>query len=111
MIIDFDGMAEEVLQNFKGGEGELRTRNYVDDTNKIMMSRLRPGASSGYHVHELNSEIVCIFSGTGHFCYDGAEEAFGPGSVHYCPMGHGHSMHNDGAEDVVYLAIVPEHKC
>lgn len=109
MIIDFDKIKEETLLNFRGGEGELDTRNYVDGENKIMMSRLRPGASSGYHTHEKNSEIVYIISGNGYFCYDGAEEKFVAGDVHYCPMGHSHAMFNDGQDDVVYFAIVAEH--
>ena len=74
-----------------------------------MMSRLKPGASSGYHTHEQNSEIVYVISGEGYFRYDDSIERCKPGDVHYCPMGHSHSMHNDGTEDLVYLAIVPEH--
>ena len=109
MIIDFNEIELQHLQDFKGGEGMLDTRNYVDDKCRIMMSRLKPGASSGYHKHEGNCEIVHIISGHGHFCYDGKDEVFGAGAVHYCPMGHSHSMHNDGDEDLVYLAIVPEH--
>lgn len=96
--------------NFRGGVGELDTRNYVDNENKIMMSRLRPGASSGYHKHEKNSEIVYVISGKGHFHYDGEDERFVAGDVHYCPMGHSHAMFNDGEEDVVYFAIVPKHE-
>ena len=52
MIIDFSKIQEEALFNFKGGEGELDTRNFIDSKNKVMMSRLKPGASSGYHTHE-----------------------------------------------------------
>ena len=74
-----------------------------------MMSRLKPGASSGYHAHEQNSEIVYIISGEGHFRYDDTTEPFSAGCVHYCPMGHSHAMFNDGDTDVVYFAIVPEH--
>ncbi len=109
MIIDFENISEEAVMNFKGGKGELDTRNFVDQKNKIMMSRLKPGASSGYHSHEQNSEIVYTISGTGHFVYDGSEEKISAGSVHYCPMGHSHAMFNDGKDDLVYLAIVPEH--
>ena len=109
MIIDFSKIQEEALFNFKGGEGELDTRNFIDSKNKVMMSRLKPGASSGYHTHEQNSEIDYIISGKGHFRYDDGVESFGPGSVHYCPMGHSHAMFNDGDADVVYFAIVPEH--
>lgn len=110
MIIDYSKIVEETLLKFRGGEGELITRNYVDSENKIMMSRLKPGASSGYHKHEGNSEIVYIISGKGHFCYDDTTEAFKAGDVHYCPMGHSHAMFNDGDEDLVYFAIVPQHQ-
>ena len=58
MIIDFSKIQEEALFNFKGGEGELDTRNFIDSKNKVMMSRLKPGASSGYHTHEQNNKIV-----------------------------------------------------
>ena len=109
MIIDYKKIEEETLLNFKGGNGELITRNFIDENNKIMCSRLKPGAASGYHTHEGNSEIVYILSGKGHFVYDGNEEAFQTGDVHYCPMGHSHAMFNDGDKDLVYFAIVPQH--
>ena len=64
MVIDFDNIAEERVIGFKGGHGELLTRNYNDGKCKIMKSCLRPGASSGLHKHEGNSEIVYIISGT-----------------------------------------------
>lgn len=109
MVIDFNNIEEQVLHNFKGGEGQLNTRNYVDSENKIMFSRLAPGASSGFHVHEGNSEIVYIVSGKAEFLYDDKTEVVEAGQVHYCPMGHGHSMRNHWDEDIVYLAIVPQH--
>lgn len=109
MIIDYNKIEEETLENFKGGKGELITRNFIDSKNKIMMSRLKPGASSGYHTHEQNSEIVYIISGSGYFKYDNGVEEFRAGDVHYCPMGHSHAMFNNGNEDLVYFAIVPEH--
>src|SRR5574344_191086 len=108
MIIDFDKIKEEVLMNFKGGDGELDTRNFVDENTQIMLSSLKPGALSGYHVHEANCEIVYIISGGGYFKYDDTTERIKAGQVHYCPKGHGHSMINDGKEDLVYFAIVPE---
>ena len=85
MVIDFEKIAEAHLEGFKGGQGKLDTRNYVDDKVKIMYSTLRPGASTGLHTHEGNCE------------------------VHYCPMNHAHYMENLTDHDLVYLAIVPEH--
>lgn len=38
MVIDFNNIKEEQIMNFKGGEGELDTRNFIDSDNKIMMS-------------------------------------------------------------------------
>ncbi|MBM6673320.1 cupin domain-containing protein [Marseilla massiliensis] len=110
MIIDFSQIKEESVMNFKGGKGELCTRNYIDGKCKIMKSCLRPGASSGLHTHEGNCEIVYIISGTATFYYDGEKETANPGEVHYCPEGHAHYMENNTDTDLVYLAIVPEHR-
>ena len=107
MEIDFNKIKEEKIINFKGGEGELSTRNFIDQDNKIMMSRLAPGASSGYHKHEGNCEIVYIVEGEATFIYDEKEEVVKAGEVHYCPNGHSHSMINKTTKDLVYFAIVP----
>jgi len=109
MVIDFSKIEEVRFDGFKGGKGELDTRNYIDDKIKIMYSTLKPGASSGLHTHEQNSEIVYIVSGTATFHYDDTVETVENGKVHYCPMGHSHYMENNTEADLVYLAIVPEH--
>lgn len=109
MIIDYSKIEEKKELNFKGGNGELDTRNFVDEKNKIMMSRLTPGANIGYHRHESNSETIFILSGEGHFVYDEEVEKVKAGDVHYCPMGHAHAFYNDGEEDLSYFAIVSEH--
>ena len=109
MIIDYTKIEEQLIEGFKGGNGQLQTRNYVDDKNKVMMSRLMPGANIGYHSHDVNSEIILCLSGQGHFQYDDTTETFSAGDVHYCPMGHSHAMYNDGDDDLVYFAIVAEH--
>ena len=44
MVIDFDNIKEDCIQGFKGGRGELLTRNYVDGKCKIMMSLPAPGS-------------------------------------------------------------------
>ncbi len=108
MIIDFDQIKEAHIQNFKGGEGELDTRNYVDRKVKIMYSTLRPGASTGLHTHEGNCEIIFIISGIATFHYDGKVEVAREGQVHYCPLGHSHYIENKTDHDLVYYAIVSE---
>ena len=60
MIIDFKDIKEVKINGFKGGQGELDTRNFVDEKIKIMKSILKPGASSGLHTHEGNCEVMYI---------------------------------------------------
>ena len=110
MIIDFKQIKLEKIFGFKGGKGELDTHNYSDVNCKIMFSTLKPGASSGFHKHENNCEIIYVVKGSLQFHYDDILETAEAGQVHYCPMGHSHYMENITDEDVVYFAIVPEHK-
>ena len=61
MIIDFNKIPEAEIQGFKGGEGLLLTRNYVEDGRiRIMRSILKPGARAGEHLHGDNCEIIYI---------------------------------------------------
>jgi mannose-6-phosphate isomerase-like protein (cupin superfamily) len=41
---------------------------------------------------------------------DAGEEKLLPGQVHYCPMGHSHSLINRGDCDLKFLAVVPVHQ-
>ena len=109
MTIDFNDIEEKIKPHFKGGEKEYRVRTYLDNENRIMRGVLKPGASIGYHKHELNSEVMYIISGKGHVLYDQGEEDVAAGQVTYCPKGHSHSLVNNGDEELVFLGIVGEH--
>ncbi|WP_296095814.1 cupin domain-containing protein [Alloprevotella tannerae] len=109
MIIDFKEIEEQILPSFKGGEKEMHARIFSDDKAKIMCNRLQPGASIGYHKHEQNCEIIYLLKGEATVCYDGREITLLPGQVHYCPMGHGHSLMNKTKEELQFFAVVPEH--
>ena len=109
MIVDFDCVEETLIKNFRGGEKDTAARMFVDGHNRILRGRLVPGASIGMHAHEGSSEIVYVLEGTGKALYDGGSEAIGPGTCHYCPEGHAHSLVNDGEADLVFFAVVPRH--
>ena len=110
MLLSLNSIPETVIPGFKGGTGRTCARIYADESNKIMHGLLPPGASIGAQVHETSSEIIWILSGTGKALGDDTEELLGPGSCHYCPMGHRHSLINCGSEDLVFFAVVPEHR-
>ena len=109
MHIDLNNLEETKIVGFKGGHGEMIMRAFVDDKCRIMRNVLKPGAASGLHKHEENCEVVFVLSGEGTFYCDGEKETLLPGQVHYCPMGHAHYFENNGTEDFVFFAIVPEH--
>ena len=44
MIIDFKDIDEVRINGFKGGQGELDTRNFADEKVKIMKSILKPAS-------------------------------------------------------------------
>lgn len=120
MVIDFNKINEVATPNFKGGEGAARMRTQYDGMNKIMMGRLLPGCTIGYHIHDESSEIIYITSGTARCLYDGGEpepnganaiieEHLVAGQCHYCPRGHSHSLINaSDTEPLEYFAVVTE---
>ncbi|MBQ2865241.1 MAG: cupin domain-containing protein [Clostridia bacterium] len=108
MLIDFGNIPLSVLPNFKGGEKQMETNMYLDELNRIMYSRLVPGASIGEHVHDTSSEMIFILSGKGTAVTDGVKEICTVGKCHYCPKGSTHTLINDGDEDLVFFAVVPQ---
>lgn len=109
MKIDFSKIESVANPQFKGGEGDTIFRTYNDGMNKIMLGRLEPGCSIGYHSHETNSEIIFVLSGEARCRYDDGEEQLVPGQCHYCPKGHAHALINASTTSpLTFYAIVPE---
>ena len=108
MIIDFKNIEKSVLPNFKGGEGAMIANMHTDGAGKILLGRLEPGSTIGYHKHENNSEYIYLLSGCAEFIYDDTTETTVAGGCHFCPEGHSHSMMNNSNEDLVFFAVVPE---
>ena len=109
MVINFNDIPVVVKPQFKGGNKEYLVQTFEDGDNRIMHGRLEPGASIGLHLHEENSEIYYILKGKADLIYDDTRETVLPGQAHYCPVGHSHSLMNNGDEDLEFLAIVSWH--
>lgn len=108
MVLDLEQMAETPNEHFKGGEGVVYTRMFFDGQNRVMLGRLPVGASIGMHTHATNSEVMHVVSGRARVVMDGAEEVAVAGQTHYCPKGHTHATFNDGPEELIICAVVPE---
>ena len=108
MKIQFENLPEKRLESFWGGEGALCAKMHVDEHNKILRGVLAPGHSIGYHEHDTSSEIIYIISGKGKTVTDGVEESVTVGDCHYCEKGQHHRLINDGDEDLVFFAVIPQ---
>lgn len=109
MLFDFATMPVQAAPHVQGGEGELLSQMYVKPGEmKLLKGRLAPGCSIGLHTHTTNLEVYYILSGSGALCDDGETVRITAGQAHYCPKGHSHSLRNDGNEDLIFFAIIPE---
>jgi len=108
MLIDFKNLEETIIPHMRGGEKEFAVKSFTDGKCKIMHGRLIPGASIGLHTHETNCEVIYVLRGSGKVLFDNELHPVTVGSCNYCPKGSGHSLINDGAEDLVFFAVIPE---
>ena len=109
MLIDFNAMETTVMERFYGGEGALEAKMFRDEQNKILKGTLQSGSNIGLHTHDATSEIIFILSGKGYVLCDGEITRLAAGDCHYCRMGSEHCLVNDGAEALVFYAVVPMH--
>ena len=107
-MMNFQRMPDTVLPHFKGGEGEMVAKMYTDDLNRILLARLAPGHSVGLHSHDTSSEIMYFLSGKGTVILNGVSETVTAGDCHYCRKGSSHTLLNDGEEDLLFFAVVPQ---
>lgn len=108
MLINFDEMKEITIPHLNGGEGEVSAKMYMDESGKIMVSRIPAGASIGMHEQSTSNDINYVISGTGMVICDGGEEVLSPGVCHYCSKGSSHSIINTGDEDLILFCVVAE---
>ena len=74
MLIEFEKLQENLVPKPRGGEGEMYTRTFQDENNKIMQIRLTPGSHLGMHTHEVDSEA---FRAAVQSCYEEMESYIG----------------------------------
>lgn len=108
MQISFDKIPVETVSHMRGGEKEVFLQKFTHGPMKVLRGVLPPGATIGPHVHETNSEVIYILSGTGKVLFRDTWEPLAPGACHYCPKGESHSLVNDSGEALTFFAVVPE---
>ena len=104
--IDFNSMEVDTMSDFKGGDGDIYMKMLVDGKNKFMYCAIPSGSSVGNHTHDTDMEIIYVLQGEASIVFDGVEQVYTKGMAHYCQKGHGHSISNKGAEDLVTFNVV-----
>ena len=113
MIIRNSEYKTEYRENMKGGSGVVSVTDFVskDDLNQkgrlFGKIRLEPGVSIGYHVHEGESELFYIMSGTAVYNDNGKEYEVSAGDTTIVTSGNGHGISNrfDSPVDLVALIV------
>ena len=96
----------------RGGDGTVELTSFVSSEELYNKGRLfanitlKPGCSIGYHVHEKDSELFYLMKGTALYNDNGVEHILTAGDVMICPAGTGHSIANNGEEDVEVCAVI-----
>ena len=76
-------------------------------TKEIAVLTIPPGASIGYHKHDVNEDSYTIISGTGVFKdADGKEYNVGPGDMTVIRAGQSHGIVNNGDVPLVIVSVI-----
>ena len=112
MIKKFRDFKTQVRDNMRGGDGTVVISNFVSEEEMYNKGRLfgkvvlKPGCSIGYHVHENESELFYIIKGSGVFDDNGTQTNVYAGDVTITSSGQGHSVKNEGNEDLEFIALI-----
>ena len=112
MIKKAADMQTEYRPNMRDGNGTVELTNFATPEELNNKGRLfgnitlKPGTSIGYHVHEADSELFYLMKGQALYNDNGTEYVVDAGDVMLCPAGTGHSIANNGTEDVELCAVI-----
>ena len=112
MLKRMSELKEVVNENMRGGSGSIKITHLADPNEMFDKSRLfakitiKPDCSIGYHIHENETEIFHIISGTAEYDDNGKKTELLPGDVTITPASHGHSIANNGNTDLIVIALI-----
>lgn len=110
MLYKKETFTPEMREHMRGGNGAAELTALAPEIPKNLrlysMIRLAPGSSIGYHVHENETELFHFLAGSGVADDNGTRVRVSAGDTLATPSGNGHSVENDGSEDLVFLAVI-----
>ena len=112
-IVRRNGEEKVLRKKMFGGEGEAEMHVILDGAaemygkgrvfNRVVLS---PGAEVAWHVHQGDGECYYVLKGEGTYSDNGRIITMRPGDMSFVGEGEGHSMRNDGSEDLEMIALI-----
>ena len=99
-MFSYEQMKKIVKQNVRGGEGEVRCRDYIKADpdglpfDAFGLNEMQPGATIPEHCHADSAEFYFIVSGRGIGLHNGRRFNVGPGDGWLCRAGETHGILN-----------------
>ncbi|MCR4740722.1 MAG: cupin domain-containing protein [Lachnospiraceae bacterium] len=113
MIRKKDECKKVFKEHMRDGKGTVEITEFINGPEELCMkgrlfSRivLKPGCSIGFHMHEGESELFHILSGTADYNDNGVIKKVTAGDVTICPPGTGHGIENSSDETVELVAVI-----
>uniref|UniRef100_A0A832MPR5 Cupin domain-containing protein n=1 Tax=Pseudothermotoga hypogea TaxID=57487 RepID=A0A832MPR5_9THEM len=112
MVFKSEGMRREIVQNMRGGKGQVEIVHLVEkdllanEARLFAKLTLKPGTSIGPHTHENEFEIFFVLSGKGIFYDNGKPVEIEANDICLTMSGETHSVENNSNEDLVLLAVI-----
>ena len=99
-------------ENMRGGDGIVSMYNFITPEDLNNKGRLfgkiilKPGCGIGYHIHENESELFYILKGIATYDDNGTIVTVNQGDLCVTSPGCGHSIKNEGKEEVELIALI-----
>ena len=102
----------ELRENMRGGDGTVKITHFVTSDELYEKGRLfatitlEKDCGIGYHVHESDSEIFVVRTGSAEYNDNGNTVTVSAGDVLICAKGEGHSIKNNNDEPCEITALI-----
>jgi len=105
-------IVERVEHKF-GADGFITVRNLINSDKELNRkgrvfahTTVAPGSGIGYHMHNGDTEIYYVVSGSAEYNDNGKITTISAGDVTLTPSGTGHGINNKGSEPLEIIALI-----
>ena len=103
----------ERIEHKFGADGFITVRNLIKSDDELngkgrcfAHTTVAPGSGIGYHVHNGDTEIYYVVSGSAEYNDNGTITTISAGDVTFTPSGTGHGINNKGTEPLEIIALI-----